>query len=190
MTENTPMRTPLKWMLLAAVLLAGGCSTSPTLPVQHTYLLRSPPPAEGPQALADISIDQVILPAYLQRDEMVLMISSNEIKPARHHRWGEPLERNIQRYLRQQLARHLADLAGTGAIHITLELDELLGNLDGVVYLRGNYRIAREGGEPVEGHLEFSVQQERDGYDGLVAAHQVLLDRSAAAMVAALRQPD
>ncbi len=167
---------------LLALLLSACASQS--VPEQHTYLLRVPPSWQV--RLNAVTVDKVSLPAYLQRREVVVLVSPREIRPARFHSWGEPLERGIQRYLALAIAGHLGDqaVASSQPLSVSVRIDELLGSLDGEVFMRASFTLDGSGPDSHRGQFEARVGQQADGYDSLVAAHTALLGQLAQTIAA------
>ncbi|MBB1074080.1 membrane integrity-associated transporter subunit PqiC [Rhodoferax sp. 4810] len=110
---------------LAAVALAtalGGCASrapNPTL-----YVLHSAPPVEAQALLADKSVTSaapwqlvspVRLPAYLDRNALLLPEGANGVQPSPTHRWAELLSSSVPRVLAQDLSL----LRGEGSIWST-----------------------------------------------------------------------
>ncbi len=175
--------------LLAGLITLGGCASS-TLPKQHFYLLRSAaenPAADSHHAPAQVRIGQISVPAYLQRDELVLLISPREVRPARLHRWAEPLQQSIGRYLRDRLESELAtdNISAKSPLRVDIYIDELLGTLDGNITLKARYRVSdstQSSAATTEHRIESQFAQQVDGYNGLVAGYETALDNLAASI--------
>lgn len=101
------MNTLQRLCLLGACALLGGCALSkPSSPVSF-YTLGSPPlPAETRQGPTLLVIDPVKVPAYLERSQMVTRLDDYQLSIEEFHRWAEPLETGVQRYLSTALAQH------------------------------------------------------------------------------------
>ncbi|UJJ32523.1 PqiC family protein [Halopseudomonas maritima] len=182
MNRFPPRIWPLSGALILLVTLAGCSSPSPLQ--QHSYLLRSAQPVPQVQPVV---LQRVSLPDYLYGDALVVLVNDNELYRAQQHRWAEPLPQSIERYLRQRISSHLG--AATLAQPVTLEvrIDELLGTLEGQLSLVASYRIEREGQAPQRGAFQQQLAQPAEGYTGLVAGHQQILDQLAAAIAADLQ---
>jgi hypothetical protein len=97
------------FMLGAVFMLLGGCgSTSPS----RFYLLSLSDESEasGQRRDGDLSIEigHVKLPDYLDRPQIVVRTSRNELHMADFDRWAEPLESNITRVLAGNLSALLS----------------------------------------------------------------------------------
>ncbi|HSI57386.1 MAG TPA: PqiC family protein [Ideonella sp.] len=100
--------------LLGAAALAAllaGCAGSVSPPA-HLYQLRADPPASlaaGAPAAGNVvwQLGRVQLPAYLDRDTLLVPTGQAGLQPLSGHRWAEPLRDAVPRLLRQDLARLL-----------------------------------------------------------------------------------
>ena len=75
---------------------------------QHYYLLT--PQAQTQmdnQPVRDLFIRQVDFPVYLDRPQIVTRSMQNELEIATTERWGEPLQDNLLRVLKENLQRRL-----------------------------------------------------------------------------------
>ena len=78
---------------------------------QHFYLLS--PKAEaagGNSAPLNLSISPIEFPSYLDRSQMVSRTPQNELVISANDRWGEPLQDNLLRVLKENLRRQLSGL--------------------------------------------------------------------------------
>jgi len=174
------------WILWMALCFAGCSSTE--IPDTHLYMLRANSNFSGTDSSRLIGIARVDVPAYLKRSELILQVGPNELRPARHHRWAEPLDQGVRRYLRDQLS----ELLGTDVdvnprrrnrwdVQIEVAIEELHGTLDGHALLNASYAIVRSAQpERVQrGRVRLAESQTHDGYAGLVDVLSRLLDEFA-----------
>ncbi|MEM7221079.1 MAG: ABC-type transport auxiliary lipoprotein family protein [Pseudomonadota bacterium] len=156
--------------LLAAVVVLAlyGCASAK--PATRYYLLNAQPTSEVRDACA-VRLGAVRLPAYLQRNNIVLLAGDYEIVPALQHRWAEPLADGVERVLRSCLAAsadHAAELNietlhGEEAGDTVLETEVVLRDDAGAVDARAG--------------LRFALTRRDAGYDALVRSHaDVLLE--------------
>ena len=95
---------------LAAVLLVAGCVGTGQSPPSRFYILSSIESADTAAKTSSafdgmgIGIGPVRLPAYLQRQQIVVRTSPNEIRLAEFDRWAEPLEHNFIHVLKENLS--------------------------------------------------------------------------------------
>jgi uncharacterized lipoprotein YmbA len=92
---------------IAAVLLAGCFGTSPPT----RYYLMHPIAVDGSvQTAAEFETDlilgigPVVLPDYLERQQIVTRNSANVVRLAEFDRWAEPLRQNFTRVLKENLS--------------------------------------------------------------------------------------
>ena len=178
---------------LLSVLLLIGCSSAP--PERSHYLLRDPDVAAAPAPTAVagpkggiVGIGRVSIAPYLDRAELVVQTGSYEIRPARYHHWGEPLEDGIRHYLRSALTKRLGRevasdvlVRDTWAYRIDLTIETFHGTLSGDVELVAGIVIMRVAGNALleTRRVVLTDRQHSDGYAGLVDAHAALLDKLA-----------
>src|SRR5579871_4845128 len=91
-----------RMVILAALLLVGGCASSP--PVRFFALSVEPASTDAKRASkAHVQITAVHIPGVLDRQQMVCG-SGAELTVSDQHRWAAPLAEMIQRVLTQDLA--------------------------------------------------------------------------------------
>jgi uncharacterized lipoprotein YmbA len=168
-------------VLATAVAAAlGGCASSSTQ--TRYYLLTDPlgpdplvPNVIGPSmAISDqcgISLGKLSVAPYLQRSNLILQTATNEIVPATHHRWGEPIAAGITRLLGNCLAGN----ARADERHASISIDHFHGSERGEVVLQAHWVV--EGDEAVLTQHRFDVRmnQSTAGYDALVTTQRSLL---------------
>jgi uncharacterized lipoprotein YmbA len=90
--------------LLAATCLAA-CASRPIEVREYvlTPAASSRPVATGGRELA-IGVGPVVLPRYLRRNEIVTRVGANELRASDTHRWGEDLDRGLERVVAENLA--------------------------------------------------------------------------------------
>ena len=103
-----PFRRPgnrLALVVVIALLLAGCARTQPTSWYQLAVAAGGQTDA-GTVATAHLSIGlgPIILPEILNRQQIVTRSGSSRVELADRHRWAEPLQDNIARVMRENLA--------------------------------------------------------------------------------------
>jgi uncharacterized lipoprotein YmbA len=174
----------MRVLVLSLVLSLLGCG-SPEVPDTHMYMLRVSSDFAGADSSYVVGLAAVEVPAYLKRSELILQVGPQELRPARYHRWAEPLDENVRRYLRERLSTELntnvemnARLRDRWDVQIDVAIEELHGTLEGSALLSASYAIVRSA-EPERvqrGRVRLTESQRRDGYAGLVDAQSELLD--------------
>ncbi len=174
-----------RWtMALAAALLLGGCSLPGPKP-DHTrnYLLTAGSPGVATASEITVGVGPVSLPAYLDRSEVVVRVSENELSILGGHRWAESLDSNFRRVL----AENVGAMAGTRNIlefpwpadtkldyRVTVDVERFEPNDAGFAVLIARWRMQNGDG-----------QQLASGR----SAHQARIEpRTTSAAVAALSQ--
>lgn len=107
------MRSPLRSVVLAAALVAAlaGCVGGASPPSRY-YLLAADPglvplaKTDGAAALS-IAVGPVVVPEYLNRNQIVTRQTPYRIDLAEFDIWAEPLDENLARILVENLSRVL-----------------------------------------------------------------------------------
>ena len=93
----------LRFLIISLVLMLTACgSTTPS----KFYLLTSKQATSRPKVAKSrqiIGLGPVTLPRYLDQDQMVTRVKSQEVHLAEYHRWAEPLDDNVERVLNDDL---------------------------------------------------------------------------------------
>ena len=124
-TETLPRPTPgrprapaargASRLAVLALLLAAACGTTPPT---RWFVLVPTAPVPGSLTRPDlaVAIEPVVLPASLQRPQLVTRIGQHELHLADFERWAEPLEDNMGAVLAEDLGRLLGtDRVSSGA---------------------------------------------------------------------------
>jgi uncharacterized lipoprotein YmbA len=183
----------VRWLML--VLMLAGCAAQVSPP--STYLLRPDPTPDRDACVDAVWLGEVTVAPYLDADGIVVETDPGVLRPARQHRWAEPLTPALKRYLQVGLREATGcqviaqlHLSGDVATRIDILLHQLHATMAGEVRLVAEYRLGR-GGEPGESLSlhEFAAVEvlSADGYAGIVEAHARLLDALAAHIAAELK---
>jgi uncharacterized lipoprotein YmbA len=100
------------WCYLSLLVAAGGCGIlDPQPDVSKFYVLTSRGGGGAAEVNASpglgrpmVAVGPVRFPDYLNRSQMAVRLSENEVQYSDVHRWAEPLETNFKRVLSQDLA--------------------------------------------------------------------------------------
>lgn len=166
----------MRVQILAATALVAGCKKPPAIE-NHYYSLvleasedRAPtPPAAG---AGRVDVVAVHLPDFLLSRSLVLQVNTNEIRHAKHHHWGEPLDIAVRKVIAWDLAEDLPELTiapghGRGAdCHLSFEFDRFHATDTARIVVSGRYELVQ--GDRVE-RREFDVTQVQRG-DGYTSA--------------------
>jgi uncharacterized lipoprotein YmbA len=110
MREKTVVHLLLLVTSFAMMLLAVGCVGTGQSPPSRFYMLTSLEPTDAaPKNPAVIDGEGILLgpirfPIYLNRQQIVIRTSPNEIRLAEFDRWAEPLETNFRNVVKENLA--------------------------------------------------------------------------------------
>jgi uncharacterized protein len=140
-------------MVVVATLAFAACGSSP--PTRYYTLDAIEPVAVSTYASVQtpIMITKVVLPATLDRPQIVRRISANRLDIDELDRWAAPLEDIVQYVLTQDLAARMAPgkviqpgaSLPTGALQrIIINVMTFEADLDGGVILRAQWTIKRE----------------------------------------------
>jgi uncharacterized lipoprotein YmbA len=168
----------------AVLLLVSSCAA--TIAKPHLYFLTSVPAAqsttqaEGARC-APVTVS-VHLPAYLQRDGLVLQLNDNELVAAQSHLWAEPLVYGVERLLKVCLnPLPSSDAAASAAtkpiLQVKVVVEQLHGNAEGLSRLQATWSAINVNDTvPASAHrFSAQAQQGEPGYAALVSVQRSLL---------------
>ena len=185
---------------IAALALLAGCASSHP---SRFYLLHplaaSEPAGQKPpgQSSLALGIGPVLVPKYLDRPQIAVRVSDNEIYLSEFHRWAEPLENNLTRVV----AENLALLLGTDRIEIfpwkssspiDYQVRVMIARFDGKpgdqAVLKARWTVFSKRGEApvVDTMTTITEQVESRKYEALVRAQNSALDRLCREIAAAI----
>jgi len=141
-------------LLLALVVLAGCLGPRPD---PSAFFLLSPvAPSAGAAAVpVTLGVGPVTIPGYLDRPQIVVRVSDNELSLSEVDRWAEPLLENISRTLEENLARLLPGSSFVAYPWYSFEAPDFAVALDvgrfeadasGAVRLEAEWRLSGEEG--------------------------------------------
>lgn len=169
----------MRSLVVASAVLLVGCRKPPTVE-NHYYSLvleaaetRTPPPPKA--SVARVDLVEVTVPDFLKSRSLVLQVSTNEVRHARSHHWGEPLDVSVGKVLAWDLGAALdgVDVApghGRGADCVLhLELDRFHATADARVLVSGRYTLVH-GDRTHRRDFDVTQVQHGDGYTQTVKA--------------------
>jgi uncharacterized lipoprotein YmbA len=163
------------------------------------FFLLSSPPAEAAGAAVPVSIGlgPVTLPGYLDRPQIVVRLSDDEIALAEADRWAEPLADNLVRTVEENLAKLLPGssyvshpwyAADAPEYAVQLDVRRFEADASGVVVLDATWQLSR-GDAPVDRRAaRLEEQAAGPGRAAAVAAHSRALAALSREIAAALRR--
>jgi uncharacterized lipoprotein YmbA len=139
-------------------------------------------------------VGSVTIAPYLQRTNIVLQRSANELIPALQHRWSEPLHAGVSRVLSSGLGGR-----SDAPYRVNVSVDHLHGNTDGSVVLQAQWSwsgttagitAGLDTQTATAGSFSATLPQPRAGYDALVSTQRQLVLTLCADIRAALPRCD
>lgn len=179
------------------ILLFGGCAlTAPT----RFYVLDSPSqtgPQDQGRGCVVLGVGPVEIPAYLDRPQIVVRVSPNEIQPSDFEQWGEPLSQGIARVLAEAISGELCikrveffpwkSYSGVD-YQVTLRVKRFEASPAQKVELLAHWSLyGSDSRRPIsEGDLNLTEPISTKAYQEMVATQSRLLHKGAAPIVEAL----
>ena len=161
------------------------------------YVLTADGPAPSGGGVG-IGVGPITLAEYIDRSNLVIAQSANQLAVAENHRWAGDLSASITRVTAANLGRHLHTgnvrtypwrNDGELSYQITLDIRQLHGGADGYAVIEAGWRAYALPERKLKASRTF-VDREAlgaDGYPALVAAQSRLLSRLAADVAAGLK---
>jgi uncharacterized protein len=164
-------------MLCGLGTLAAGCGSSPP---SHFYTLSGTTPPPGPSSNLSVSVGPITIPAAVDRPQMVVSMSANQVELDEFNRWASPLGNNISRVV----AMNLVALLGTP--NVTLFPQMLAANSDFRVAVEVQ-RFDSTPGESAVLDAVWTVRRAKDGKTdtGRTTVRETVTEKSIDALVAA-----
>ena len=183
-------------IIFAAVLaLTAGCASSP----QHFYTLNSTPaPKAMQQADYSVSVGPVLIPAAVDRPQIVVRTDPHQVSINDFHRWASPLKDDIARVI----VENLIALLGTTQISVfpraqasdtnyrcIVDILRFDSEPDKAATLDALWKvICTKDGQVHHGRTTLSEPAQGSGFAALVAAHSRALENLSADIAAAIRE--
>lgn len=179
----------------AALLLAGGCSSTPT---SHFYTLS---PAAVPAAAASsvtVAVGPVSVPAQVDRPQIVVSAGPNQVKLDEFNRWAAPLQDSIARVVAENLVAMLGTphvmlssqtLSADTAYRVAIEVQGFESMPGESAALDAVWTARRmQDGKVETGRTTVREPAKEKGYDALAAAHSQAIARMSEDIADALRK--
>ena len=188
----------MKRVVMLLAMAATACSLGGG--IKETFYVLSGPegaaPAGGPQALA-LYVGPVAVPDSVDRAQMVIQGSANQVDLAEEHRWAEPLKTAIPRVV----AEHLMRLLGTPRVmssrvgtsldvdyRVALEVQRFESSLSRGATVEVLWTVTGKRATPARsGRSSVTEPAAAATPEAIAAAHSRALGRVAADIAAALR---
>lgn len=180
----------------AAVALAlAGCASSPPSSF-YALTATATPSSSTTMPSYGVSIGPVTIPETVDRPQLALQLSPNQVAIDEFHRWAEPLASGIA----QAVAENLRRLLGTSRIaaahrvaggspeyRVALNVVRFESRLGNAAELDILWTIENASGHALRTGRSAVAQPAGAGYDTLVAAHSEALARVSEDIAAAIR---
>jgi uncharacterized protein len=167
------------WVLL---LLAAGCASPPS---RFYALSAAPTPAATPSDLS-VVVNPVIIPAAVDRAQMVVSVGQNQVRVDEFNRWVGPLQNGIARVV----AENLVAMLGTPRVtvssqtltlpdyRVAIDVQRFDSALGEAATLDAFWTVIRiKDGRSQTGRTSLREATTAPGYDGVAAAHSRALER-------------
>ena len=196
---------PIHGAIMICSLALAGCLGGPSAPTNF-YMLSPLSPSQAGAAAATaegrirIGLETVVVPEYLNRNEIVVNLDNTVYRLAEFNQWAEPLSDNLTRVLAENLTNLLRGdlidvfLASDSSIptDYRLEVDVLRldGNLGGQVSLISQWALleAEEDELILMRRSEYQEPAADNTYKGLVLAKSRSVEKLSRDIAAAIKK--
>lgn len=175
--------------VLGCWLVGGGCAT--TEPTRF-YVLASPQVTSsraGDSNCPVLGIGPVEIPAYLDRPQIVVRLSPNEIQPSDFDQWGEPLVQGISRVIADAISKEICvqrveyypwKSSMSVDYQVTLRIRSFEGKPGEKAQLVADWRLyGPDSRRPLrEGTIEYSEPVPLGHHEHMVAAQSRLIQKA------------
>ena len=176
---------------LLVILFTLGCSNTPKIETQH-YLLM-------PEKKANITsqksynekqviiVEPIKLATFLDQRGIILLTDKHHLEAAHYHRWAEPLDQNIHRFMLEVLSANSNDFAFDNPskfsyhisnLSLSIDITQFNGTAHGKALLSGSWKlIDTEKNELVlSDEFNYTGDIAKSGYSELVNQLAIMLD--------------
>lgn len=176
--------------LLAVLFFALlSCSSAPTQETHYFVLNPNKTNVQSNEKTNDniMQVAPIQLAEFLDQPGIVLQTDTHQIEVAHYHRWGEPLKRNMHRYILESLSmrsnqsyinsKQAKNFHSTQTLTITV--NEFNGTTDGKALLSGNWSIMNSSSSENVSNYAFRYESKlsTSGYPELVNKLAELLNQ-------------
>ncbi len=173
------MRRPVSAIAIPWIVavLAAGCAT----PASRFYTLSTTPAPAGTPVAYSVAVGPVTIPAVIDRPQIVVSTSPNQVQLDEFNRWAAPLQSNIARVV----ADNLASILGTARVslfpqtmsaaadyRVAIQVQRFDTAPGDAASLEALWTITRtKDGTAQTGRTSVRESSPSGGYDGVAAAH-------------------
>lgn len=193
--RNGPPRALMASLALITAFMLGGCSS----PRTHFYSLTKSLPQPAQQARQPdflIAVQPVDIPPAVNRPQLLVRTSPQQVVPMEFRRWAAPLSNEIRNGLAENLEKKLATQDVYAApkpqnepiYRIRVHVDRFESIVNHFAFIRAAWSIQppQKKASPVTCFSRIKVDT-KGGYNGLIASHQKALARMAGSIADTLR---
>lgn len=196
--EGRGVRAPRGGRLLAGVALAAALTACASRPAEHFYTVSAESSVPDPGAAAQrIVVSPIVIPALIDRPQLVVRTGGHEIAVLENHRWAEALSLDLTRALVNDLRqlRPGSDIVAAGAPQslgseqiLDVAITELLSGPGSSTSLQASWELHdRARGCVVQENFGAAIPTPA-GYGAVPAAYAEAMSRLAEAIAQAIRE--
>ncbi|MDD2893884.1 MAG: PqiC family protein [Halothiobacillaceae bacterium] len=175
-------------LIPATLLLLAGCAAAPS---SQFYTLSASTQAAAPASKISVAVGPVSIPASVDRPQMVINTSANQVQLDEFNRWAAPLQSDINRVVAENLVKMLGTpnvtlfpqtASANADYRVSIEVQSFVSNLgeasslDAVWTVRRMKDNAREVGRSTLSEPAKAVTADKS-HDALAAAHSRAIAR-------------
>lgn len=181
-------------IISALGILSTGCASTPS----HFYTLSATPGVASPPTDLSVIVGPVSIPAVVDRPQIVVSTSLNQVHMDEFNRWASPLQNNIARVVTDDLVSILGTtrvalsseaLGADPDYRISIEVQSFESVLAKETLLDAVWTVRRtKDNVSVTGRTTAREGVQGTGYDVLAAAHSRAVDRMSRDIAAAVKE--
>src|SRR4029077_7302030 len=165
------------------VVLAAGCAS----PASRFYTLSATTTPAASSSDVSVAVGPVSVPVVVDRPEIVVTTSPNQVRLEEFNRWASPLQNNIARVVAENLVAMLGtprvtlssqSLSADADYRAAIEIQSFDSVLGEAATLDAVWTVSRaKDGKSQTGRTNVREVTQGNGYDALAAAHSRALAR-------------
>jgi uncharacterized lipoprotein YmbA len=179
------------------VVFAAGCGSSPSA---RFYTLSSTAAGAGAPSTMSVAVWPVAVPASVDRPQMVVTVSPNQVRLEELNRWASPLSNDIGRVVAENLVTMLGTprvavspqtLSADADYRVAIEVQRFDSALGEAATLEAVWSVGRlKDGQSRTGRTSARETAPERSFDALAAAHSRALARLSQEIADAVRALD
>lgn len=176
--------------------LVAGCASTPASRFYTLSGTATPVPPATPLPVS-VAVGPVSVPGTVDRPQIVVNTSANQVEVDEFHRWASPLQSNISRAVAENLvallgaSRVTQTLGVNSDFHVAIEVQRFESTPGDSAMLDAAWLVRRAKDGKIEtGRTTVREPVAQKGYDALVAAHSRAIGRLSQDIANTLRTLD